>query len=160
VDVANDRSELFDGQSIRSLSAIVNGLLETYKLGSGQEELVTAKICNGWVSANGSKRYVIRGFRVAVPVGRASERLTIAAVDGAAKLLLSDGAGLDFVLWDTVLQGYRVDASGQIHLADQTSQRRLNVTVGLCPPAAAANEPVDIIADGEGPGTASPAPSG
>lgn len=125
----SDSSQIYDGQQTTSLRNIAADLLTTFKLGSGQTELVTFKECNGWISADGNARYKINGYRMTIPVERISQQLTISPLEGAARLLLSDGAGLDFVLWDETLRGYTVDESGQIHIAEPALQERLQTSV-------------------------------
>ena len=45
----------------------------------------------------------------------------------------TDEEGLDFVLWDTTLEAYTVDETGQVHLAPDAMQKRLATTISPIP---------------------------
>lgn len=128
-ECANDKSQIYDGNTVRSLSEIVVQLTSTPTKATHVEQLVEGKLCDGWISLDGGTRYDIKGFSVTIPVTEIAIRMTIAAADGAAKLLLVDGDGLDFVLWDTALEAYTIDDEGRVHLASEDVQKRLITTI-------------------------------
>ena len=126
IDPNNDPSQVFDGQTIRSISEIAKGLL-TLPLTPTQEVVEERKVCDGWVSPSGGKHYRINGFVFCMPVSQTAVQLKLEN-GSAAKLLLADGEGLDFVLWDTALEAYSIDETGQVHLAPEAVQKRLITT--------------------------------
>jgi len=99
----DDRTQLYDGETIRSLSSIAQVLVAGHTLGSGQDELVEGKATDGWISPDGVRRFPIQGYRIALPIQRRTLEVKVSAVDGTAALLLTDGAGFDFILWDDAL---------------------------------------------------------
>jgi len=55
--------------------------------------------------------------------------IRINAAQEAARLLLTDGAGLDFVLWEDALRGFSIDESGEVYLSDAATQKRLLTSI-------------------------------
>jgi hypothetical protein len=125
IDVSNDPSRIYDGTCVRSISEIVIGLSKIPVLDEKQTEVVEGKECDGWISGNGTHRYPISAFSIAIPLERTSIELTLMAEQQAAKLLLLGEEGLDFVLWDTTLEAYTIDDAGRVHLAEGALQKRL-----------------------------------
>ena len=122
-------SQLFDGTSVRTLSAILENLVRSAAAGT-PEFVEQRETPGGWVSRDrGGPRFRIRGYRMAVPVTYAKFPITMSVDRGAARLLLSDGAGMDFVIWDQTLRGYTIDEGGEIHLATTDKQAILQTFV-------------------------------
>jgi hypothetical protein len=90
-------------------------------------------LCTGWVSGDGTTRYPITGFSIAVPITQTAFQITTKADQAAAKLLLMDDEGLDFVLWDTALEAYTIDDAGRVYLAPDALQKRLIAVVSPIP---------------------------
>ena len=130
VNEHNDRTELFDGELIRSWSQMSKQLGDAFDAASDEKEVVEAKVCDGWVSASGGERFTIMGYRLALPVSRVSVQMTITVnVAGALPaLVLNDEDGVDFILWDDTLRAYQIDENGRIHLADEAIQSRVVTT--------------------------------
>ncbi len=128
-----DRTQLHDGTETRSLGQISQALASAATPDSRVTELAEEKKCEGWVSADGVRRHPMHWYRLSIPVQYFATEIRIAAVESAAALLLTDGQGLDFVLWDTALEAYTVGDDGSIHLADEATQKRLMTTVAAVP---------------------------
>jgi len=128
-----DPSQIYDGSSVRSITEIVMHLVKTPVTNPNQTEAVEGKMCDGWVSGDGTTRYPITGFSIGLPITQTAFQMTIKAEQGAAKLLLIDDEGLDFVLWDTTLEAYTIDDAGQVHLAPDATQKRLITTISPIP---------------------------
>lgn len=128
-----DPSQIYDGSSVRSITEIVLQLAKAPVTSPNQTEVAESKVCDGWVSGDGRTRYRITGFRIGVPITRTAFQITIKADQAAALLLLSSSEGLDFVLWDTTLEGYTIDDEGQVHLAPEATRRHLITTVARIP---------------------------
>jgi hypothetical protein len=128
-----DPSQIYDGTSVRSITEIVTQLAKTPIANPSQSQAVEGKMCDGWVSGNGKTRYQITGFSIGVPITQRAFEITIKADQATAKLLLLDEKGLHFVLWDTALEAYTVDETGQLHLAPDAVQKRLATTISPIP---------------------------
>jgi len=123
-----DRTQLFDGKSIRSLSEVSMQLGSTKEAGTDETQLVESGTA-GWVSADGNARYSFKAYSLGLPITRSTQSVTISGVLDAAKLLLTDDSGLDFVLWDTTLEAYTIEEDGSVTLAPEAVQKRLLTSV-------------------------------
>jgi hypothetical protein len=133
VAVDDDPTQLFDGVAVRALSSIVQELARVPVAGGATEALEERETPEGWISIDqGVHRFPIDGYRISIPLRLMSQQITIAVDRAAARLLLSDGAGVDFVLWEHTLQGNTIDDAGAIHLAPADKQAILqnSVTTG------------------------------
>ena len=129
VSPVDDKTQLYDGDTVRSFSEIATRLATTKVLGTTEEQLVESAIVDGWVSADGNNRYAFHGYSVAIPTKRSSQMVTLSAVLDGPKLLLTDDAGLDFVLWDASLRGYTIQPDGSVTLSPGEVQKHLVSTV-------------------------------
>lgn len=123
-----DKTEFFDGATTRSLFEIVEQMTKRPSANEpGVTELVEGKLCDGWICLDGTNRYDIKGFSVHIPVAEVGIKMTIAN-NSAAKLILINDEGLDFILWDDQLTGYTIDDVGKVHIAPEAVQQRLITT--------------------------------
>jgi hypothetical protein len=125
----DDQTQLFDGKTTRSFSEIAKQLGSTNELENDLTQLTDGAVVGGWVSLDGSNRYAFEGYSITVPITRTTQTMTISAVHDGPKLLLTNGDGLDFVLWDTTLQGYTIEDDGSVKLAPGAIQKRLITTI-------------------------------
>ncbi len=125
-----DRTAVFDGDATRSISQIVAELIASRDVTDSSSKYVQGKLTpQGWVTANGTSRYEIEGYEIAVPVAYSKLQTQISVVDGAAALLLTGDDGLDFVVWDKTLEAYTIDDDGTVRLAADAIQKRLQASV-------------------------------
>lgn len=128
----NDPTQIFDGSSVRSMTRIASDISNN-ALTAGTTTVSEKKTFDGWISLGGQTRYPITSYAISVPVTVTAFQITIKAEQGAARLLLVDDDGLDFVLWDTALEAYTIDETGQVHLASDAVQKRLITTISPIP---------------------------
>ena len=129
IEIAQDPTQVYDGQTTRSICEIVQSLATTPIAPTAGEVEKVILADGAWISGNGTVRYPIRGLRIAAPIERIVQEYRTTADQGAARLLLTDSTGLDFVLWENTLQGYRIQQDGTVVLSDEAVQKHLMMSV-------------------------------
>jgi hypothetical protein len=124
----SDVTQLFDGNTIRSFSKIATELASKM-LSTDESHVVESATVSGWVSGNGVDRYNFSDYTVSLPISRVTQTMTLSSVRDGAKLLLTDGDGLDFILWDTTLKAFTIEGDGSVTLSPDAVQKRLITTV-------------------------------
>lgn len=125
-----DHTELHDGQRTRSIADILRSLSRQPVLpGSTRHVEARADLEGAWFSPNGGERYPITAYEVGYPLRIHRADMRIGAVRSAARLLLLDDDGLDFVVWEDTLSAYSITAEGRVIAPPPAVQQRVQTTM-------------------------------
>jgi len=124
----DDPTLVFDGNATRPLSAMIVDVASRIPLGFDSAHYAEGVEFDGWISGSAGRRYPLQGIRIEIPVMLDRMDIRITAAQEAARLLLTDSEGVDFVLWEDALQGFSIDESGEVHLSDAATQKRLSTS--------------------------------
>ncbi|MGB8266353.1 MAG: restriction endonuclease [Candidatus Velthaea sp.] len=125
-----DHTELHDGQRTRSIADILRSLSrQPVVAGSTRHVESRADLEGAWFSPNGGERYPITAYEVGYPLRIYRADMRIGAVRSAARLLLLDDDGLDFVVWEDTLSAYSITAEGRVIAPPPAVQQRVQTTM-------------------------------
>jgi hypothetical protein len=125
----DDFVKIFDGNSEMSYGAFQALASARVPIDFDGEMFIEHRDFDGWIAGRDGKHLKLNGIEIGFPIVRTNTKIEINADITAARLLLSEIDGLDFVLWEDALVGYTIDAEGKVHLADEAIQKRLMTSI-------------------------------
>jgi len=127
---------LFNGETTRTISEILKQLQEIQILPGAKEHVERRDaLSDAWFSPNAEDRYPIVSYEIGFPVHVHTIEMKIEALRSAARLLLLDDDGLDFIVWDDTLATYSIEDDGRVIVAPANIEQRVSTTLTDLTPA-------------------------
>lgn len=125
----DDFVKIFDGNEITTYGKCHAAVASRFSLDFKGSLFSEGREFDGWIPGRDGKRLPLKGIEIGFPISRTNTRIEQSADKTAARLLLTDVDGLDFVLWEDALLGFTIDDDGEVHLANEAIQKWLKTTI-------------------------------
>jgi len=129
-DKDDDAVKIYDAERTVGYGEFLSAVARRVPLDYEESVYSDHRLFNGEIQLPDGSSVPIQGIRVSMNVSYNVTTIKTEADLSAARLLLGNNEGLDFVLWEDAISGYHIDQdTGKTVLGDQMLQKRLTTRI-------------------------------